>query len=574
MIWQYSPYFIPYVACGFILVILGITGLRNRTSVCARPYALLMFSAAIWAFATALELSSADIPTQMLAIVIEYPGMAIMPVGWLLFALEYTGREEWITWRNVALLCIVPVITVIMVMTNGLHYLFYSHVSSIVINGLSFHLVTYGPAFWLHAVYSYILILITILIVLQRVLFTSPVYRAQVTAILIATLIPLVVNIILVLRMGSLELIDPTPFALLVAGIVILIGMARFQLLDITPVAQERLLDEMVDGVLVIDTQSRIIRLNKAASRFLMTDEEHATGKPVAQFLPPSALDCIMETRRETGSGRLHEISRNDGGDPRYYEIRCIPLQRHEGYENRGMMLMIRDVTPRRQAEIALMEARKKIQFLSSLTRHDILNQVTGLLLHIDIARETEQDPEIREWLKKQEESILNIQHQIASARDYEDLGAKPPQWMNIAEIMDRIRPDLEARGITLDMPGQAVELYADPLLERVFSNLVENSIRHGKHVTRIAIRYMVENTGLRLAYEDNGIGIPTAAKSRLFEHTGGERSNIGLFLTREILEITGMTITECGVPGEGVRFEIAAGPGKYRIVGGHPGSS
>ena len=574
MIWQYSPYFIPYVACGLILLILGLTGLRNRTSICARPYSLLMFAAAVWAFATALELSSADLPTQMFAIVIEYPGMAIIPVGWLLFALEYTGREEWITWRNVALLCIVPAVTVVMVVTNGFHYLFYSHVSSLVINGLSFHEVAYGPAFWLHAVYSYSLILITILVVLQRVLFTSPVYRAQVTAILIATLIPLVVNVILVIRLGSLELVDPTPFALLVSGFVILIGMARFQLLDITPVAQEKLLDEMVDGVLVIDMQGRIIRLNRAACRYLGTDEEHATGKLVAQFLPATALECINKTRNDSGSGHLHEMSRDAGGDPRYYEIRCIPLQRHEGYENRGQMLMIRDTTPQKQAEIALLEARKKIRFLSSLTRHDILNQVTGLLLHIDIARETEQDPEIRQWLKKQEESIVNIQHQIASARDYEDLGANPPQWMSVAGIMDRIRPDLDARGIALGMPEQEIELYADPLLERVFTNLVDNSIRHGGHVSRITIRYTADSTGLLLVYEDNGIGIPAAVKSRLFEHTGGEREGLGLFLTREILGITGMTIAECGVPGMGARFEIAAGPGRYRIAGQDFGSS
>lgn len=567
MIWQYSPYFIPYVACGLILVILGITGLRNRTSVCARPYSLLMFAAAVWAFATALELSSADLPSQMLAILIEYPGMAIIPVGWLLFALEYTGREEWITRRNIALLCIIPVITVIMVVTNGFHYLFYSHVSSIVINGLSFHMVTYGPAFWLHTVYSYILVFIAILIVLQRVLFTSPVYRAQVTAILIATLIPLVVNVILVLRMGSLELIDPTPFALLVAGIVILIGMARFQLLDITPIAQEKLLDEMVDGVLVIDMQGRIIRLNRAACSYLGIDEEHATGKMIGQFLPASALEGVRKTRNDAGDEHLHEMSRNSDGDLRYFEIRSIPLQRQAGTESRGQMLMIRDITAQKQAEIALTEARKKIRFLSSLTRHDILNQVTGLLLHIDIARETEQDPEIRQWLKKQEESIVNIQHQIASARDYEDLGAKPPQWMNLTGILDRIRPDLEAQGIALEYPQKTIELYGDPLLERVFSNLVDNSLRHGDHVTRITIHYTTDSAGLLLVYEDNGIGIPVEVKSRLFEHTIGEKSGLGLFLTREILGITGMTIRECGMPGLGARFEIAVGPGKFRIA-------
>jgi len=175
MIWQYTPYLIPNVACGLILIILAITGLRNRTSPCARPYSLLMFAAAVWAFCTALELSSADLATQMLAIQIEYLAMVAVPIGWILFALEYTGHEEWITRKNIALLCIIPAVTMMMVVTNSLHHLFYSTVSEVVIGNLSFHVVTYGPAFWLHSIYSYTLIVATLLLIFQRFLFTSPV---------------------------------------------------------------------------------------------------------------------------------------------------------------------------------------------------------------------------------------------------------------------------------------------------------------------------------------------------------------------------------------------------------------
>ncbi len=565
MIWQYTSYLIPFVACGLILIILGITGLRNRTSVCARPYSLLMFAAAVWAFCTALELSSADLATQMLAIQIEYLAMVVVPVGWILFALEYTGHEEWITKKNIALLSLIPALTVIMVATNNLHHLFYTTVSETVIRGLSFHIVTYGPAFWLHSIYSYSLIFVTLLLVLQRFLFTSPVYRAQVTTILIATLLPLVLNLMLVSRIGAFELIDPTPFALLVSGIVILIGMARFQLLDITPIALEKILDEMVDGILVIDARGRIIRLNRAACRYLEIEEETSMGKTIDAFLPNAALECIRKTGTESGSGDLHSITREIAGVPRYFELRCVPLQRH-AQEIKGQMILIRDVTPRKQAELALTEARKKISFLSGLTRHDILNQVTGLLLHIDLARSMETDPGVHLWLNNQEEAILNIQHQIAAAKDYEDLGVNPPQWMDLSRIMDPLRPDLETRKISLEMPAGTIELFADPLLERVFSNLVTNSIRHGSHVTVIRIRYEIADTTLSLIYEDNGVGIPNADKSTLFERRAGNRTGIGLFLSAEILKITGMTIRECGEPGRGAEFRITVPSQKYRI--------
>lgn len=565
MIWQYTSYLIPFVACGLILIILGITGLRNRTSVCARPYSLLMFAAAVWAFCTALELSSADLATQILAIQIEYLAMVAVPVGWILFALEYTGHEEWITKKNIALLSLIPAITVIMVATNNLHHLFYTTVSEITIGSLSFHVVTYGPAFWLHSIYSYSLIFVTLLLVLQRFLFTSPVYRAQVTTILIATLLPLVLNLMLVSRIGAFELIDPTPFALLVSGIVILIGMARFQLLDITPIALEKILDEMVDGILVIDARGRIIRLNRTACRYLEIDEETSMGKTIDAFLPDAARECIRNTGTESESGHLHSMTREIAGVPRYFELRCVPLQRH-AQEIKGQMILIRDVTPRKQAELALTEARKKISFLSGLTRHDILNQVTGLLLHIDLARSMETDPGVHVWLNNQEEAILNIQHQIAAAKDYEDLGVNPPQWMDLSRIMDPLRPDLETRKISLEMPAGTIELFADPLLERVFSNLVTNSIRHGGHVTAIRIRYEIADTILTLIYEDNGVGIPHADKSTLFERRAGNRTGIGLFLSAEILKITGMTIRECGEPGRGAEFRITVPSQKYRI--------
>ena len=565
MIWQYTPYLIPNVACGLILIILAITGLRNRTSPCARPYSLLMFAAAVWAFCTALELSSADLATQMLAIQIEYLAMVAVPIGWILFALEYTGHEEWITRKNIALLCIIPAVTMMMVVTNSLHHLFYSTVSEVVIGNLSFHVVTYGPAFWLHSIYSYTLIVATLLLIFQRFLFTTPVYRAQVTTILIATLLPLVLNLMLVSRIGSFELVDPTPFALLFAGLVILIGMARFQLLDITPIAQEKILDNMIDGILVIDARGRIIRLNKAACHYLSIDEETSIGKTADVFLPESVLERIRSSGTESETGPLPGMTREVTGSTRYFELRSVALQRHAN-EIKGQMILIRDITLRTQAELALSEARKKIAFLSSLTRHDILNQVTGLLLHIDLARTMETDPGVHEWLDKQEEAILNIQHQIQAAKDYEDLGVNPPQWIDLAVIMNPLRTVLNARQIALEMPQGTIELFADTLLERVFSNLVNDSIRHGGHVTVIRIRYEIADTLLTLIYEDNGIGIPTNEKKLIFERRVGNHLGIGLFLGAEILKITGMTIRECGEPGNGAQFRITVPSQKYRI--------
>lgn len=565
MIWQYTPYFILYVACGLILFILGVTGWRNRDYVCARSFSALMFAAGIWAFCTALELASADLPTQMLAITLEYPAMAVIPVAWLLFALEYIGRDELLTPKNIGLLCVIPAVTTIVVATNELHHLFYTTVTDMVFLGLSYHVVTYGPAFWIHAAYSYLLISITLLLILQRFLFSSAVYRRQVTIILVATLIPFIMNLILVFRVGSVGLIDPTPLALLFSGALILIGMVRFQLLDITPIANEQILENMRDGVIVIDIQGRIISVNPPGARFLGLPENKAIGVSVSENLEGSALECIRVAGQSGDKEERRESERVINGLHRYFEMRCIPI-RSRNTGNKGRMILVRDITEAKQTQMALSEARKKISLLSGFTRHDILNQITALRLHIDIAKESVPDPGVREWLQKQEAAVLTIQHQIEFTRDYEELGINAPEWLSIHEVVSEIRPVLETRKISLDCMLEEIEVFADPLMKRVFAILADNTIRHAETATLVRIRSERAGEHLNLVYEDNGKGIPAVEKTRIFDRGVGMHAGLGLFLAHEILGVTGITIHECGKPGEGACFSLQVPYGQFRI--------
>jgi len=564
MIWQSSPYFIPCVTCGLILVILGITGLRNRSCVCARSFSLLMFAGAVWAFCTALELSSADLQTQMLAILLEYPAMALIPVGWLLFAFEYTGRDDWISKKTVALLCIIPAITILMVATNEIHHLFYSTVTESVINGLSFHLVTYGPAFWIHALYSYSLIALTILLILQRFIFSSPVYRGQVVTILIATLFPLFISFVLVMRVGLFALIDPTPFALMVSGFILLIGMSRFQLLDLSPIAHEQILENMSDGVIVVDMQGRIISLNTPAGRFLDRPVKTVIGISITDVIPSAAPGGSGGNGSPVPIEQIHEMEREVAGRKQYFELRYLPLH-SRGNESKGRVIMVRDITNQKVAEIALNAARKKLGLLSSITRHDILNQVTALLLNIECAHEQNTDPDLKVWLEKQEAAVTTIQHQIEFARDYESLGVNPPKWINIRQSYYDLLPLMEKQGISFDIGKEEFEVFGDPLLERVSFKLMDNSIRYGGHVTAIRVRFGKTPEGLVISHEDNGTGIAYADKEKIFRRGGDGDNGLGLFLVSEVLGITGMSIRECGEPGKGVRFEVHIPPGQFR---------
>jgi len=566
MIWQYSPFFIPFIACGCITAILAVTGWRNRSYVAAQPFALLMLAVTIWAFGTAIEVASADLSSQMLALAFGYFGIVIVPAAWLMFALEYTGRRHWLTSRTLVLLFFIPAVTVFMVSTNNLHHLYYTAVSLVTVGGLTYHTLSYGPFFWLHVVFSYLLVYVSVMVIVQRFVITSTLYRGQMMAILVAALTPFFVNLAYVLRLGTFTLIDPTPFAFIISGIAVIVGMMRYQLLDITPVATEQIIEKIIDGIMVVDTQERIVSLNKTAERFIGIQQKNAVGKTVSALIPCTRQITDQKSPGSSYNEQHHEVERTIEGKNEYFEIRCIPLFSPD-HKLSGRLIMIRDISSQKHAELALSLARKKLNLLSSITRHDILNQVTAILLFTDSAKDAVQDPEVRTLLEKQERSAENIRQQIEFARDYENLGINLPQWMSLNRIIFDLKPAFASYSVDCGLPDKDIEIYSDPLLERVFYNLMDNSLQHGEKVSKIRFGYENIPGGISVFYEDDGIGVPVESKQRIFERGVGKHTGLGLFLVKEILEITGMTIHETGVYGKGARFEIFVPEGHYRIL-------
>ena len=152
--------------------------------------------------------------------------------------------------------------------------------------------------------------------------------------------------------------------------------------------------------------------------------------------------------------------------------------------------------------------------------------------------------------------------------RDYQNIGIYSPQWHRVDEIISLAMATIELHAVRVRVNIPRVEIYADPLLEKVFYNLIENSIRHGEKVTEITIRSVERSDSLDIIIEDNGVGIPDAEKERIFKREYYKHTGFGLFLSREILSITGITITENGEPGHGARFEITVPNGAWRLAG------
>lgn len=213
----------------------------------------------------------------------------------------------------------------------------------------------------------------------------------------------------------------------------------------------------------------------------------------------------------------------------------------------------------------ALAQANNKLNILSSITRHDILNHVMVITYYSSLVREAVTDAESRKRLAAIEKSGTEIQHLIEFTRNYQDLGVVEPVWQDITLIMQKpvIKSLTDTLKLTLPPPG--VEIYTDQMLEKVLYNLVENSIRHGGEVSELQIRYEEGDGPLQVIYEDNGQGIPDDEKVKVFKRGYGKNTGLGLFLIREILSITNIQIIESGEAGKGVRFVMTIPPDSNR---------
>ncbi|MDO9550496.1 MAG: PAS domain S-box protein [Methanoregula sp.] len=232
-----------------------------------------------------------------------------------------------------------------------------------------------------------------------------------------------------------------------------------------------------------------------------------------------------------------------------------------------GVEGIIHDITVLRQAEDALRMANKKLTLLSGITRHDIKNQLMALKSFIYLSKENLENPgQLAGYLTKEAMIADTIERQINFTSDYENLGVKSPAWQNIEAIVNRAVSQHPLREIHIETVCPGVEIYADPLLEKVFFNLIDNALKYGgQNLTSIRITSEVVQNGLVISVRDDGGGIPADDKKKLFERGFGHHTGLGLFLSREILSITGITITETGEPGKGARFEILVPNGGYR---------
>jgi signal transduction histidine kinase len=215
------------------------------------------------------------------------------------------------------------------------------------------------------------------------------------------------------------------------------------------------------------------------------------------------------------------------------------------------------------RAEIEFL--KKKLQIVGSITRHDVLNQMTAIVGYNELLEMVITDEKQKAYIEREKVAVDKIRRLFQFAKDYQNLAVEPPRWQNLDNVIRRALEAFDNPAFQITVSVNRIAVLADSFLDKAIFQFLDNTARHGKTATEVRIVFEDQGTHAQLTIEDNGSGIPAADKERIFERGYGKGAGWGLFLAREILMVNGISVIENGEPGKGARFLITLPKGTYR---------
>ncbi len=348
---------LSFVAAAAVSVAVAVAAWRRRQLVGARELALLMLAVAWWSLASALEASALELSAKITWSVVAYPGIEIAPVLYLLFVLAWTRQDGWLTRPRLALLLIVPLVSVGMAATNEWHHLLWTAVTLVDAWGVA-AIYEHGPWFWVEALYAYGLVAVGLVALVVAIYRYPNVYSRRVRLVIVASLVPLVGSILYAAGLDASVHADLSSVAFALAGLIAAWAVLRFQLLDVVPVAWPTLVDSLADAVFVVDPEWRIVTLNLSANRLLGTGRDavgHVIDDVFRQFPELVAVcqgtgdqEAEVPMRPQRSGPPGPEASMGASQASRWFNVRISAIADERG-RDAGFLVVVRDVTERRQ---------------------------------------------------------------------------------------------------------------------------------------------------------------------------------------------------------------------------------
>ena len=353
---QTHPYSAVLSITAILAAYLAVIVWNRRSAPGARPLALINVAAAFWALTYALMWASTKLRVEIFFLNATYFGVVVIPTAYLVFVLQFSGNENWLTTRRLALLCIEPLLIILILWTNPYHHWFYTNFSQAMDGPFIVLQWERGAWFWANVAYSYPLLLIAFIILLRAFSRSRGPYRWQAGITLAGSFIPWAANIYTESGLSPFGNLDLTPIAFSLMGLMFAFALIRYRLFDLVPIARSLIIDKMSDGVVVLDAQNRVIDINSAA-RLLTGFKGSFVGKLGGDIF--SAWPDMVDLYRVLFTA--HAEIKIDSKPERYVDLRIDPIH-DERNRFLGRLIILQDITTRKNSEQDLQAAHQDLQ--------------------------------------------------------------------------------------------------------------------------------------------------------------------------------------------------------------------
>jgi len=587
---QYNPFVLPLVIAGLIMAGLAAYAWRRRSAPGALAFALLMLVATEWALAYAVQVAGLDIPTQMLWSNVKYVGIVGCPLMWILFAFQYSGLEKWATRRNVLLLSIVPALTLILVWTDQWHGLVRRDWRMVTLGSYPAAATTQGAWWWFNTLYTYTLVVWGVVLLL-RATRSQTLYRSQAIALMIGALAPVAASLMFITRvLNPLHPLDIVPFGFTITGVAFAWALFRFKALDLAPIARDAVIENMRDGVMVLDAEARVADLNPTMARVVGRAASDLLGRHAKEAL--TQWPELAERYRNVTEAQSEIVFEHDG-NRRHYDLRISPLTDRRG-QFRGRLVVLRDISELKHTQAELQQAKElaeeanqaKSQFLANMS-HELRTPLNAILGYSELLQE-----EIGESGTASPDDVQKIhtagRHLLGVINDILDLSKIEAGKMglyletfDVPELVNNVtatvQPLLDQQGnqLVVHCPETLGEMRADMIkLRQSLLNLLSNANKFtegGRITLNVSREQQTNGVGrqpwLIFRVSDSGIGLTPDQIQKLFQpFTQADASTtrkygdtgLGLTISRRFCQMMGgdITVTSEG-EGTGSTFTI-----------------
>ena len=579
----FSTYFFLLLIPPIITSTLAVYAWRHRTVQAARAFSALIFVITWWGLGQmALYLLGNNLffsiwAMKILLLVINNLGVVL-----LIFVLQYTQREKWLTRPVILSLFLPEFIFAILLLTNEAHHLYWTNIY--VDKSLQNALVVFefGIVNWVSLIYSYLLIGVSMaLIVHWAVGNSAKLYQRQAFALLISVIVPLSASVSYIL--GFIRT-DPTHFAFAVSGLALGWSLFRFQFLNLMSIAHEVVIKGMSDSILVLDMQERITEINPAAERLLGISASQAVGRVVMDAL--ASWPHLVEHYRNTRN-TLEEITMGEGDKQEWYELRISQLHDKRG-QFVGRVAVLRDITEQKLVGKALsiardqaMESSRAKSHLLAKVSHELRTPLGGILGYAELLYDDTFGP-LNERQKRATMQIIDSTNHLSDmVNELLDEAQIESNTIRLrlrrfilSAMLGKVTSSMailaDKKQLTLitniapDLPETLVG--DEQRLRQVLINLIGNAVKF-TDVGEIHLNlYKSDPKHWAMQVADTGAGIPKEALSYIFDPfrqvdatlAGDIRgTGLGLSIARQLVELMGGQITLESEVGKGSIFTV-----------------